>query len=317
MTGSTMSKRVLVTGAAGYVGSLLGARLCAEHHVVGTDIRDCVGLPFALTQLDVRDPMLADLLRAERIDHVVHLASVLDAGRDRAREFDIDVNGTRNVLRCCLDAGVGHVTIASSGAAYGYHADHPAWIDEAQPLRGNPEFAYADHKRQIEELLVGHRQRHPQLRQLILRPGTILGAATDNLITGLFRAKRMLAIRGSDSPFVFVWDEDVVGAIEHGLRNDLVGIYNLAGDGALTVREIAAILGKPVLALPANGIRAALWLGRRFGIGRYGPEQVDFLRYRPVLSNRRLKEQFGYRPRKTSEETFRFYVAHARARGAL
>jgi UDP-glucose 4-epimerase len=36
-----------------------------------------------------------------------------------------------------------------------------------------------------------------------------------------------------------------------------------------------------------------------------------------VLSNRRLKEDFGYRPRKTSEETFRFYVEHARTRGAL
>jgi len=312
-----MNKRVLVTGAAGYVGSLLGSRLAGEHHVVGTDIRVRTDLPFAVAQVDVRERALADLLRAERIDHVVHLASVLDAGRDRAREFDIDVNGMRNVLRCCVDAGVAHLTVASSGAAYGYHADNPPWIDETQPLRGNAAFAYSDHKRRIEELLAAHRQQHPRLRQLVLRPGTILGAATDNLITALFRARRMLAIRGAESPFVFVWDEDVVGAIEHGLRNDLVGIYNLAGDGALTVREIAAILGKPVLALPAGLVRAALRLGRLAGIGRYGPEQVDFLRYRPVLSNRRLKEEFGYRPRKTSEETFRFYVEHARARGAL
>ena len=76
-------------------------------------------------------------------------------------------------------------------------------------------------------------------------------------------------------------------------------------------------LGKPVRTLPAGLVRAALWVARRLGIGRYGPEQVNFLRYRPVLSNRRLKEEFGYRPQKTSQETFRFYVEHARARGEL
>lgn len=312
-----MTARLLITGAAGYVGGLLGSRLARDLRVVGTDIRPRPDLPFAVRRMDVRDPALADLLKEQAVTHVVHLASVLDAGGDRAREFDIDVNGTRNVLECSLAAGVGHITVTSSGAAYGYHADNPPWIDEDQKLRGNPDFAYSDHKRRIEEMLADYRERHPRLRQLVLRPGTILGATTRNLITNLFRARRLLAIRGSDSPFVFIWDEDVVAAIEHGLRGDRSGIYNLAGDGALTVREIAAILGKPVLTLPAGLVRAALWCGRRLGVGRYGPEQVDFLRYRPVLSNRRLKEEFGYRPRKTSQETFRFYVEHARARGEL
>ncbi|KAF0810803.1 NAD-dependent epimerase/dehydratase [Alcanivorax sp. S71-1-4] len=310
-----MQKNILITGAAGYVGSLLGARLAADFNIVGTDIRSRDDLPFAVQKMDVRDSAIQALMEREDITHVVHLASVLDASGDRARDYDIDVNGTRNVLISAVRAGVSHITVTSSGAAYGYHADNPAWIDEQDALRGNPEFPYSDHKRQIETMLAEFRQEYPQLKQLIFRPGTILGAHTRNLITDLFAKKRLLAIKGSDSPFVFIWDGDVIRAMEQGIREDVAGIYNMAGDGALTIHQIAAILGKPVLALPPGLIRSVLWLGKHLGIGRYGPEQVNFLRYRPVLSNRRLKEEFGYQPEKSSEQTFRYYVEHARARG--
>lgn len=312
-----MQKKILITGAAGYVGSLLGTRLAADFDIVGTDIRSRDDLPFPVQEMDVRDSAMQTLMEREEITHVVHLASVLDASGDRARDYDIDVNGTRNVLISAVRAGVSHVTVTSSGAAYGYYPDNPDWIDEQDALRGNPEFPYSDHKRQIETLLAEFRQEYPQLKQLIFRPGTILGAHTRNLITNLFAKKRLLAIKGSDSPFVFIWDDDVIRAMEQGIRHDTAGIYNMAGDGALTIHQIAAILGKPVLELPPGLIRSVLWLGKRLGIGRYGPEQVNFLRYRPVLSNRRLKEEFGYLPEKSSEQTFRYYVEHARARGDL
>lgn len=310
-------KRILITGASGYVGGLLGQRLMSEYPVFGTDIRTRNDLGFPVTVMDVRDPRLRALLVRERITHVVHLASVLDTTGDREKDYDIDVNGTRNVLDCCVRAGVQHLTVTSSGAAYGYHADNPAWIDEEDALRGNREFPYSDHKRRIESMLAEARTHHPGLRQLIFRPGTILGAHTQNLITQLFARRALLAIKGSDSPFVFMWDQDVVDAMAYGIHESRSGIYNMAGDGALTIHDIAAVLGKPVRVLPAGLLRSALWLGKLLRVGRYGPEQVNFLRYRPVLSNRRLKEEFGYVPKKTSDETFRFYVEHARARGDL
>ena len=46
----------------------------------------------------------------------------------------------------------------------------------------------------------------------------------------------------------------------------------------------------------------------------YGPEQIDFLRYRPVLDNRRLKEVFGYVPMKTSAEAFHVFAEAQRDR---
>ncbi len=304
---------ILITGCEGYLGQRLCAALAAEHTLVGLDIRaQAAGVGYAYYLMDIRDAKLKVLMAEQQITHVVHLASILQPSNDPSRDQDIDVNGTANVLQACVAAGVQHITVTSSGAAYGYHADNPAWLTESDPLRGHPQFSYSEHKRQIEALLAQYRQQHPQLQQLVLRPGTVLGEHTNNPITQLFMRPRLIAIRGSESPFVFIWDEDLVAIVLDGVRSSKTGRYNLAGDGALSVHELAAMMGKPLLQLPAWLLRSALWLGSRLGLSRYGPEQVDFLRYRPVLSNHALKTQFGYQPRKTSAQVFAFYLAHNR-----
>ncbi|MCO5108158.1 MAG: SDR family oxidoreductase [Burkholderiaceae bacterium] len=314
------ASRVFVTGAGGYLGSQLVAALAsAGIDAVAADVRECPAecrLPgVRYLQADVRSPGLAASMRG--CDVVVHLASIVTPGPGSTPEFEysVDVLGTQNVLEASLAAGVKKIVVSSSGAAYGYHADNPAWITEDQPVRGNDEFAYARHKRLVEEMLARYRVEHPELLQVVFRIGTILGETTRNQITDLFEKPRLIAIRGSDSPFVFVWDQDVVGAILHAIRSDRGGVYNLAGDGALSVRQIADRLGKRCVTLPASLLGAALAVLRRLGLTQYGPEQVRFLRYRPVLDNTRLKRDFGYLPRLTSAQVFDLWLRARELRG--
>lgn len=304
--------RVLVTGAAGFIGSQVVDRLAGDRRVelvIGIDIRDRPAPPLHRV-MDVRDPALGDLLELEGIDRVVHLAAVVSPQPHHTREFlrAVDVEGTANVVEACLRANVGHLTVTSSGAAYGYHPDNPPWIDEDDPLRGNPEFAYSDHKRLVEEMLAGYRLSHPELRQLVLRPGTILGTGVSNQLTALFERRVVLGISGSPTPFVFIWDSDVVDVVVEGCLELKEGRFNLAGDGAIPLRDLARELGRPYVPLPAGVVSRALAVLHPLRLVPYGPEQVDFLRYRPVLSNRRLKEEFGYLPSKTSLEAFRSFV---------
>jgi UDP-glucose 4-epimerase len=310
---------VLVTGADGYLGRQLVAELARRGQaVLALDLRQPPaearepGVEYL--EGDVRAPGLAQTMRARGVDAVAHLASIVTPGRGSSREheYSVDVLGTKNVLEACIEAGAAKIVVTSSGAAYGYHADNPPLIDEDQPLRGNREFAYAWHKRLVEEMLAEYRAAQPRLAQVVLRVGTILGETTRNQITDLFDKPRLIALRGADSPFVFAWDQDVVACLVLALEPGREGVYNVAGDGALGVREIAARLGKPCVALPAWAIAGALALLKPLGLSRYGPEQVRFLRYRPVLDNRRLKQVFGYTPRLTTSETFDLY---RRARG--
>lgn len=310
--------RVLITGAGGFIGGRLVQMLAESHpdiQVVATARRpltlpDAGNLEFA--QLDVRDMSALDLLREHRIDSIVHLASVVTPGpgMDRATMRAIDVDGTRNLLDASLAAGVKKFIVTTSAASYGYHADNPVPLSENDAIRGNEEFPYSHHKRLIENMLADYRRQHPELAQLVFRPGFVLGYECENQITNLFTKPAMMGIRGSDSPFVIIWDEDVCRCLIEGIRSDKTGIYNLAGDGTLSLREMAGLIGKPYIALPAAAIRAALFVANRLGLSQYGPEQLNFLRYRPVLSNAKLKAKFGYTPEKTSRDCFMAYAAH-------
>ena len=302
--------KVLVTGSSGYLGSQVVAELAARRDLacIALDLREpgqkLDGVAYEVA--DIRAPEVDAIVARHQPQVVVHLASIVTPGKKSNREFEysVDVDGTRNLLEACVHHGVRRVIVSSSGAAYGYHADNPDWLSESDPVRGNQSFAYSWHKRLVEEMLADYRARQPQLEQIIFRIGTILGATVHNQITDLFEKPRLIAIRGSASPFVFIHDQDVVAAIVRGVDSPVTGIFNVAGDGKLDIDEIAARLGKRCAVLPAAVLQAALWLLKKLGLTQYGPEQIDFLRYRPVLANRRLKEEFGYVPKLTSAEVF-------------
>lgn len=309
--------RVLITGGAGFLGSNVAAKLAGKvEAVIAGDVREpaeaIAGVQFA--HCDVTDASaVRDILVKHKIDTVVHLAAIMTPGLDVEFEYRVDVQGAKNVFEAAAAVGVKHVVVSSSGAAYGYHADLGAdrggWITEDEPLRGNDEYSYSRHKRLVEENLAELREKDPQMTQTIFRIGTILGPSVSNQITALWDGKRILRISGSDSPFVFIWVDDVAEVMTQAVLKSKPGIFNVAGDGCLSVPEIAKRLNKPLLSVPAWALALALRALRLLRLTEHGPEKVRFLRYRPVLDNSKLKTSFGYTPQKTSAEAFEAYIA--------
>lgn len=304
--------RALITGGAGFLGLNVARALAADGaDVIVGDIREPEELPpgirFAhcdVTEADAVRSLLAD----HRIDTVIHLAAIMTPGLDVDLEYRVDVEGSRNVFAAAAAAGVRRLVVSSSGAAYGYHADSPDWLTEEDPIRGNDAYSYSKHKRLVEETLAAYRVTHPDMEQVVLRIGTILGPTVANQITELWDGKRILHILGHDSPFVFIWVDDVARIMTRAAQDGPPGIYNVAGDGAMTVQDIARRLGKPLLTVPAWLLKAVLAIGKPLKLTQHGPEKVRFLQYRPVLANTKLCEEFGYTPEKTTREAFEAYL---------
>jgi UDP-glucose 4-epimerase len=316
-SGEILMATVLITGAAGFIGRALTSALKSAHYVVALDLREVpeeqrlAGVTYAVA--DIGDPRLAEIFRTYQPETVVHLASVVAAGGDPARDYAIDVLGTKNVLEASLNAGAKHIVVTSSGAAYGYHADNPVPLRETDPLRGNEDFPYAKHKRLVEEMLADWREKYPQLKQTVFRPCTVLGPGTNNQITAIFARPVVVGLSGTTTPFSLISELDVVEALAKAVNETRGGVFNLAGDGTLSLREIAEVLDKKFLPLPPAFLKSILWVLNKIGITRIGPEHVKFIQYRPVLANEKLKSEFGYAPRYDARAVFDRYLESLRS----
>jgi UDP-glucose 4-epimerase len=118
----------------------------------------------------------------------------------------------------------------------------------------------------------------------------------------LFALPVVPAILGFDPRLQFVHEDDIVGCLEHAVRNELPGVYNCAPDGVLALSEVVGLLHKPLApVLPPVGTGLAAAAAKRIGV-RLPPEVLRLMRFGRALDNRRLKAT-GFRYRYTTRET--------------
>lgn len=311
-------KNILITGSQGYIGRLF-LQKCVENQssfkkIVALDIREPEEKekhPGVIYETeDIRSKRIHDIVKQHAIDVVVHLAAIISiTGANSALfEYDVDVNGSNNLINACLENGVKRFIHSSSGAAYGYWPSNvDTWLTEDMPMLGNTDIPYSHHKYLVEERLKHEREAHPEMEQFVFRVGTILGKTTSNPITDFLKKPKLLCLKGYPSAFVAIWDQDLVNILFKATQDGKPGVYNVAGDGAIPSQELAKFLGKPAQVLPVWLLKIAFRLLRPLGLIKYGPESLKFVQYRPVLSNEKLKKDFAYTPEKTTEEVFAYW----------
>ena len=285
----------LVTGAAGFVGSQLVARLSREGwRVVATDLARPDDAPrpapsgAAERDLDVRDGEAVSALIAEvRPDVVFHLAaqaSVAASMRDPPHDVAVNVLGTVHLARAAVASGVRRIVhFSTGGALYGEPLYHP--VDEQHPAR--PSSVYGASKL-AAELYLDALTSAGGTSLSVLRPGNIYGPGQVHTreygVIGIFagrmlRGESVTIFGDGEESRDYVFIDDVVDAALAAARGSPATC--LVGSGvATTTRRIFDLVAE------------ATSYGRA---PRYEPARPGEIR-RVALSPRLAGERWGWRP---------------------
>ena len=275
---------VLVTGGAGYIGSVVVEELVRARNSaialddLSTGHRDAVAPLALLVEGGIRDPeKLDEAFQAKKIDCVIHLAAKSLVAESVAKpDLYEEANVTQGIL--LLDAmrahGVTDLVFSSSAAVYDPSAPMP--LTETSLLR--PTNPYGATKLRFERILE-ERAARGEIRYVALRYFNVAGASIDRgedhrdethliplLLDAARGAREPVPIYGSDYPtpdgtairdYVHVVDiaEAHVRAIRYLTEGGESRALNLGAGRGVSVREVVAavqsVTGRPVPTLPA------------------------------------------------------------------
>jgi UDP-glucose 4-epimerase len=313
--------KYVITGGSGYIGGRL-IDLLTRHEdteVVILDLRP-PAVPRPRTRfvhMDVRDHGIRALLETERPDALVHLAFVLNPIRDEYKMYDIDVNGTQNVLDAAAAAGTQQLLVASSTTAYGAFPDNPVPLTEEHPVRGVPGYEYARDKTEIDRLCQLWAAQHSDRLMTIVRPTIVFGPNVDNyLVRSWSNSPFFPLLDGRDPDWQFVHEDDVVEAMSRLLMEKRPGIFNLTADGTIKLSEAARLAGLKTRSLSTRlyrRITKTAWALHLPNV-EAPPGSIDFMLHPWIASNEKIKAELDWTPRYTSRETFEITM---RAKGIL
>jgi UDP-glucose 4-epimerase len=303
---------VFITGVSGYIGKSILKVLKDENKKVSVRAIDIKEPPdefrdfLSFQNLDVRSTDVESFMKG--VDAVIHLAFVLNPPRDRESARSINIDGTRNILLSAKKNKVKKVIVLTSATVYGAHPDNPLFMKEDQPIRGdlNVGFWYSEDKAVQDRLVQAFARENEDISVCIVRPVIVFGENVENYIAQGFFNPPIVSILTKNIPFQFIHELDVAKAIVMMLEDNASGPFNLAGDGVVTLKRAAEIMGKPCMKIPSILQAPLVNLMKKFGI--LDPNTpiaiLDFFRYPWTLDTTRAREVLGFRPKYSSEETF-------------
>jgi UDP-glucose 4-epimerase len=311
---SRTGRCVLVTGAARYLGSRMARTLSQDPGVVRVIAVDVVPPRFDLgsaefIRADIRNPVIGKIITATEVDTVVHMgviATPMQAG-GRATMKDINVIGTMQLLAACQKSDkVDRLVVKSTASVYGAGPRDPALFTEDTAPQHPPTSGWAKDSMEVEGYVRGFARRRPDVAVSILRFANIIGPRVDTAMTSYFSLPVVPTVLGHDARMQFVHEDDSMEAtrIMATSTEPVTGVFNVAGDGVLTLSQATRRIGRPTIAVPSSLLGVAGRTLGRAGLADFSREQVRFLTYGRAINTAKIERTVGFRAQWSTAAAF-------------
>ena len=300
--------KVIVTGGAGFFGSVLAEYLADRgHEVVSIDRLAGDNPKFKNIQLDLTDggKLIETVGALGEVDGIVHAAAMLAHDKENLDRLWIsNVDGTKNVLECARRLKIKRVIFISTNCVFSTGFEKP--VDESTPL--NPIETYGKSKLEAEKLF----DEYSDVSAMIIRSPTIMAAGRLGLLTILFdfviEGRKLYLVGDGNNRYSFIYAEDLANACMLALQSNHTGIYHIGSDDVPTMKEMYRDLmifagKKPRLwCVPEGPSVLAMKVLNKLNLSPLGPYHYRMIAANFVFDNSKLKRDLGWTPTKTNTQ---------------
>ena len=304
--------RVLITGVSNPLGAEVARRLAPQVPTLfGCDVDDPVSAneDMDFVHADTRQSVIGKLVRRLRIDTVVHMAVIVDSGREDRATHETNVIGTMNVLAGCAgpSSPVRRLVVKSSQAVYGARPDYPSVLAEDMASLSRGESSITRDLIELEQLSHDFAMRNPECRVARLRLGY---RVTHETSLGRYLSQPLVpTFAGFDPRLQLLAEEDAAEAIALAAMGKQEGVFNVAGDGVVLLSQAIAIMGArsvPVLP-PYAGWASRLAIRTTTGL-RVPSHLGELLMFGSVVDCARLHREFAWKPSHSSRAAINLFA---------
>ena len=309
-------KKYLITGGAGFYGSILKKELIKDgHFCVSIDLEkdNFRNKNFVAFKGDIRDKELLDKIFKEyKFDAIFHCAALLaHEVKNKDDLWTSNVDGTKNIVEYAANYKCKKVMFISSNCLWGQNFDYLV-TEEEEP---SPIEIYGKSKWEGEKILLEYKDK---VNSIIFRSPTIIDEGRLGLLSLLFEFidenRKVPLVGDGTNKYQFIYAKDMVNAMKLALNYDKTEIFNIGSDDVKSFNEVykyvieKANSKSRLLHFPKKLLTFCMKVCYFLKISPLGPYQYKMISANFVFDTSKIKRELNFKPTLKNEQMlFRSY----------